>query len=175
MLETLFNLVKQNAGDAIINNPAIPNEHNDSAMQTVMSSVMGGLQQQAGGGNLGGLMSLLGGGQGAGGLGSNPIVGGMVQSAVGGLMQKFGISNSAAAGIASSLIPMVMSQLINKANDPNDSSVDVGSIVGQATNPPSGGFDFGSLMSSGSAAMSDGKLDMGDIMNIAGGLFGGRK
>lgn len=90
-------------------------------------------------------------------------------------MQKFGISNSAAAGIASSLIPMVMSQLINKANDPNDSSVDVGSIVGQATNPPSGGFDFGSLMSSGSAAMSDGKLDMGDIMNIAGGLFGGRK
>ena len=174
MLETLFNLVKQNAGDAIVNNPAIPNEHNEGAMQTVMSSVLGGLQQQAGGGNLGGLMSLLGGGQSAqGGLGSNPIVGGMVQNAVGGLMEKFGISNAAAAGIASSLIPMVMGQLINKANDPNDSSVDVGSIVGQASQ--SGGFDFGSLMSSGSAAMSDGKLDMGDIMNIAGGLFGGRK
>ena len=171
MLETLFNLVKQNAGDAIVNNPAIPNEHNEGAMQTVMSSVLGGLQQQAGGGNLGGLMSLLGGGgQGAQ---NNPIVGGMVQNAVGGLMEKFGISNAAAAGIASSLIPMVMGQLINKANDPNDSSVDVGSIVNQASQK--GGFDFGSLMSSGSAAMSDGKLDMGDIMNIAGGLFGGRK
>ena len=164
-------MVKQNAGDAIVNNPAIPNEHNEGAMQTVMSSVLGGLQQQAGGGNLGGLMSLLGGGgQGAQ---NNPIVGGMVQNAVGGLMEKFGISNAAAAGIASSLIPMVMGQLINKANDPNDSSVDVGSIVNQASQ--TGGFDFGSLMSSGTAAMSDGKLDMGDIMNIAGGLFGGRK
>jgi hypothetical protein len=32
MLENLQDLIKQHAGDAIINNPAIPNERNDEAV-----------------------------------------------------------------------------------------------------------------------------------------------
>ena len=34
MLENLLDLVKQQAGEAIVNNPAIPNHQNDEAMDT---------------------------------------------------------------------------------------------------------------------------------------------
>jgi hypothetical protein len=44
MLDELINLVKQQAGDAIVNNPAIPNDKNDLAVQEAGSSILGGLQ-----------------------------------------------------------------------------------------------------------------------------------
>jgi len=44
MLENLIDLVKQNAGSAIINNPAIPNEQNDAAINAAGSSIMDGLK-----------------------------------------------------------------------------------------------------------------------------------
>ncbi|OQP64603.1 hypothetical protein [Niastella populi] len=40
MLDNLFNLVKQQAGDAIISNPAIPNQKNDEAVQAAGNSVV---------------------------------------------------------------------------------------------------------------------------------------
>jgi hypothetical protein len=33
MLENLFNLIKEHSADAVINNPAIPNEKNDAVSQ----------------------------------------------------------------------------------------------------------------------------------------------
>ncbi len=44
MLENLINLVKEQAGDAIVNNPAIPNENNEAAIQSAGESIAGGLQ-----------------------------------------------------------------------------------------------------------------------------------
>jgi hypothetical protein len=91
MLEVLQGLIQQHGQDAVVNNPAVPNEHNDAVMQDVLHNVMGGLQNHAGAaGGLGGLLSSVmgGGGQAAGGglggmLGS--VLGGGGQSAGGGL------------------------------------------------------------------------------------------
>ena len=44
MLENLINLVRENAGDAIINNPAIPNERNEEAVQDTSNSIVSSLQ-----------------------------------------------------------------------------------------------------------------------------------
>ena len=156
MLEQLMGLIQNNSQEAIVNNPAIPNEHNNDAMQTILGAITGGMQQQAqsGQGGLAGLAGLLGGqsGTSAGGLMSNPIVAGIAQQAISGLMQKFGLGNNAASGIVSDVLPNVMGSMISKTNDPNDSSFNMSDIMG---------------------VMSDGKVDMNDIMNIAGKFMGG--
>ena len=46
MLEQLMGLIQDHSQDAIVNNPAIPNQNNNDAMQTILQSVMGGLQDR---------------------------------------------------------------------------------------------------------------------------------
>ncbi len=157
MLEQLMGLIQDHSQDAIVNNPAIPNEHNNGAMETILGAITGGMQQQAQGGSngLAGLAGLLGGqagGNSGGGLMSNPIVAGIAQQAIGGLMQKYGLGNGAAAGIVSQVLPNVLGSMISKTNDPQDNSFNMSDIMG---------------------VMADGKVDMGDIMNIAGKFMGG--
>ncbi|MBK8847200.1 MAG: hypothetical protein IPO27_11910 [Bacteroidetes bacterium] len=127
MFDSLLNLVKEHAGDAIVNNPAIPNEHNDSAIETATSGIMEGLKGAIGGGDLSSITSLFSGGGSS--AGSNPIVNAISGTVANNLMQKFGINNSAASGIVTALIPTVMSKLVDKTNDPKDNSFDIGGIV----------------------------------------------
>jgi Bacterial protein of unknown function (DUF937) len=156
MLEQLMGLIQDHSQEAIVKNPAIPNEQNDSAMQTILGAITGGMQQQAqsGGAGMAGLAGLLGGQSGTGGSGlmSNPIVAGIAQQAISGLMQKFGMGNGAAAGIVSQVLPNVMGSMIQQTNDPANSAFNMGDIMG---------------------VMADGKVDMNDIMNIAGKFMGG--
>ena len=149
MFETLMNLVKQNAGQAVIDNPAVPNDQNDNVMQTVTSSIMNGLGQQAQGGGLGSLLSMVTG-QG-GSVENHPVTQGVQQNVEQDLMSKLGISPQVAMSIAGALVPMVLGKLMHKANDPNDSSVDAGSLM---------------------SALGGGQG--GGLGGMLGGLFGGR-
>ncbi|GAB3786660.1 hypothetical protein GCM10028818_50260 [Spirosoma horti] len=165
MLETLMNLVQQQSGQAVINNPAIPNSQNDSVMQTVAGSIMSGLGQQAQGGGLGGLLVML---TGQGNVNDHPVTQGVQQNVQQDLMSKLGISPQVAMSIATAVVPMVLSKLMHKANDPNDSSVDGNVIMGAATGKQ--GIDW---MGMAGSAMADGKLDMNDLMRVAGQQGGG--
>jgi hypothetical protein len=177
MLEQLMGLIQDHSQDAIVKNPAIPNQHNSDAMQTVLQSVMGGLQNEAQGGNVSGLMGLLSGQSGQGGsLMNNPIVAGIAQNAIGSLMEKFGLSNSAAGNIIAQVLPGVLSSMISKTSNPSDNSMDFGGIMGSLLGggqaqqtQQQGGFDFNQI----GYAMADGKLDMNDVMRIGGSLLGG--
>lgn len=170
-------LIQDNSQDAIVKNPAIPNQYNNDAMQTVLQSVMGGLQNEAQGGNVSGLMGLLSGRGGQGGsLMNNPIVAGIAQNAIGSLMEKFGLSNSAAGNIIAQVLPGVLSSMISKTSNPNDDSMDFGGIMGSLLGggqaqqaQQQGGFDFNQI----GYALADGKLDMNDVMRIGGSLLGG--
>jgi hypothetical protein len=177
MLETLMNLVQQQSGQAVINNPAIPNSQNDSVMQTVASSIMSGLGQQAQGGGLGNLLGMVVNG---GNVQQSPVTQGVQEHVEQNLMQKLGISPQVAMSVAAAVVPMVLSKLMHKASDPNDPSVDGNSILGAATGQQ--GIDW---MGMAGSAMADGKLDMNDLMRVAtqqggglggmlGGLLGGR-
>ncbi|WP_028526789.1 hypothetical protein [Runella limosa] len=176
MLEQLMSLIQDNSQEAIVNNPAIPNQNNNAAMQTVFQSVVGGLQNEAQGGNLSGLMGLLSGQAGQGGsLMNNPIVAGIAQNAIGSLMEKFGLSNSAAGNIIAQVLPGVLGSMISKTSNPNDNSMDFGGIMGSLLGGQApqqqqqGGFDFNQI----GYALADGKLDMNDVMRIGGSLLGG--
>jgi hypothetical protein len=52
MLDQLMNLVRQNAGNAVIENPAIPNEKNEVAVQSAGNSIMQTLQNALSSGNI---------------------------------------------------------------------------------------------------------------------------
>lgn len=174
MLEVLQGLIQQSGQSAVINNPEVPNEHNEGVMSEVMQGLLGGLSNQATSqGGLGSLIGLLGGQQQGGNLMNNPIVGSIAQSVVGNLMEKFGLSNSAAAGVVGNMLPSVLGNLISKTNDPDDSSVDMGGIMNVLSGGKTQGIDFGSLLSQGAGALADGKLDMNDLMNLAGSAMGG--
>ncbi|MGA0558565.1 hypothetical protein ACO2Q8_18030 [Larkinella sp. VNQ87] len=168
MMETLMNLIRQQSGEAVINNPAIPNHQNEDAMQAISSGILGGLQQQAQGGNLTNLIGMvMGQGSGAN-VQQSPVTQGVQQNVQQSLMERLGISPQMAMSIATMVVPMVLSKLMNKAQDPNDNSVDGNQILGSATGQQ--GVDW---MGAASSAMADGKLDMNDLMRVAGGFMGG--
>lgn len=184
MLEQLMGLIQENSQEAVVKNPAIPNENNNDVMQTLLGSITGGLQQEAQNGNIGGIMGLLSGKaaqSGGSNLMSNPIVSGIANNAIGSIMEKFGLSNSTAAGLVSSVLPAVLNSFINKTSNPNDSSIDFNSILGSLMGGGGasavsglqggggGGFDFNQI----GYALADGKLDMNDLMRIGGSLMGG--
>lgn len=153
MLEQLLEMVRTNSQQAIVQNPEIPNEQNEDAMGTVLGSVLGGLKNYENqGGNPNDLMHMLGNSSAAGsGMMSNPVVGGMAQNAIGGLMERFGLSSGSAGSIVSQVLPMILGTMASRNNNPNDS------------------FNVGGI----SNVLADGKLDMSDLMRIGGSLFRG--
>jgi hypothetical protein len=127
MLENLINLIREQAGDAVINNSAIPNEQNEAVIAQAGQSVTGGLQSLISQGNIQQLLSLFQGNSAS--VQNHPAVQNMSTGFIGQLMEKFGLNQSAAAGVASGLIPNVLQSLVQKTNDPSDSSFTLDGIV----------------------------------------------
>lgn len=140
MFEQLLSLVKENAGSAIISNNAIPNERNDEAVETTTHSIVDTLKGSLQSGNISDVMHLFNGNH---SVSSSSITQNVQGNLIERLMQKFGLSNSQAGGIASSIIPTVLQKLVHKTNDPNNKSFDLSSILSHL-----GGsnFDVGSVL-----------------------------
>jgi len=52
MFDQLINLVKEHAGEAIIDNDDVPNENNEAVINTTAFGIMGHLKNMAGNGGL---------------------------------------------------------------------------------------------------------------------------
>jgi len=176
MLENLLDLIKQNAGSAIIDNPAIPNQHNEAAITEAGSSIMDGLKNMIASGNVKDVASLFNnqGGDIANHPAAQQIQGGFIQN----LMGKFGLNEGAASGIAASLIPMVLQKLVHQTNDPNNSNFNIQNIIGSLTGgggqqaAGGGGLDIQGILSQftgGGAANAGGG---GGILDTLKGLMG---
>ena len=128
MFEQLTELVKKFGGDAVVNNSAVPNEHNEAVMNEASSSILDSLKGMVANGNISDLAGLFQGNNAADA--SNPVVQQITEKLSGSLGEKFGLSNEAASGVAGSLIPKVLGSLVTKAKDPNDSSFQISDIIG---------------------------------------------
>jgi uncharacterized protein YidB (DUF937 family) len=159
MLDQLIKLVEQHAGDAIVNNSAIPNQHNNAAIQEVAQQIFNGLQSHATSGNLSQLTSLFQGG--TSNISSNPIVSQLISSVAGSVASKFGISSQAAQSMASNLLPNVMNQLVNRTNNPNDNSFDLSNMMRTFTGNST--FDVSGML---------GQLTGGQGSSGIGGMLG---
>lgn len=175
MLEELFNLVKSQGQDDVINNPAVPNEQNDAVLASATHSVAEELQGTLAGGGLQNVLSMFGGGGSGSGLLNNPIVANIIGNFTNKLTNQHGIAGDQASGIANSLIPNVVSNLISRTNNPADSSFDINGIIGSLTGGGgTGGFDLNSIVSKfsggGLDTDGDGKIEMSDIVSkVTGG------
>lgn len=167
MFDNLSQLVKQYAGNAIINNPAIPNERNDEAIETASSSIFDGLKNAASNGNITDILSMFNGGS---NVATSSITQNIQSSFMANLMQKFSMDANAASGIAGNLIPAVLSQLVHKTNDANDSSFDLQSIISKVTG---GNFDLQSIIGQFTGNQSNNaNPNGGGILDSLKGMFG---
>ncbi len=185
MLENLFNLVKEQGLDTVINNPEVPNEQNDAVLASATDSVAGGLQSALASGGLQSVLSMFGGsgnnnGGGIGTLMNNPIVQSIIGNFTNKLTSDHGISSNQAGGIAANLIPSVISSLIGKTTNPGDSSFDMNSIISSLTGggqqqAGGNGFDFNGILNKftsggGLDADGDGQIELSDIISkVTGG------
>ncbi|MBL7837419.1 MAG: DUF937 domain-containing protein [Bacteroidetes bacterium] len=129
MFDNLLKLVQEHAGEAIINNPAIPNEKNNAAIGAATEGIMDHLKNLGANGGLDSIMGIFQGGNAA----SSPEVSNIAGSVAGKLMSNFGIDAEQAQNIVGKLVPQVMEKFVNKTNDPNDSSFDLQDILGSVT------------------------------------------
>jgi len=111
MFEQLTQLVNQFGGDAVVNNPAVPNEHNEAVMEHASGSILYSLKNIASQeGGMSQLTSML---QGNGAIDtSNPAVQQITNQLTGSLGEKFGLSSAAASSVADGLIPSVLGSLL---------------------------------------------------------------
>jgi hypothetical protein len=140
MLKELFDLVKGNAAESVVNNPDVPNQYNDEVVAEATNTVASGLRNIVAGGGIQSLLSLFGSGGGnKKSLLSNPIVSMMMGHFAGKLMNKFRMNNSQANNMSGNLIPNVLGSLINKTNDPNNPGFSLEKLIGSITGNKNGG------------------------------------
>jgi hypothetical protein len=185
MYEQLTLLAQQFGNDAIVNNTAVPDEHNDAVINEASSSILSGLQNIAeskGGADI--LASLFHGNNTQDS--NNPAVHKITQQLTGSLGEKFGLNSKAASAIATSMIPQILESLFRKARDSKDSSLQISELLNAITN--NGTSEQNSKITDAISKYgtqfvldqnTDGKIDLKDATqaisknsNFLSGLFG---
>lgn len=182
MLEELFNLVKEVTNQDNETISSIPKGQNDAIVAEATNTVASGMRNLVSGGGLGSLISMFNetrnSSNAGGGLLSNPIVSMMVGHFAEKLMSKFNLGSREAGKVSSSLIPNVLKDLINKTNDPGNStfsldkilnSITGGKVSEVATQSESGGGGLGDIL----GQLSGGSHSGGGLGDILGQLTGG--
>lgn len=176
MIDQLTQLVQQFGQESVVDNKEVPNEYNDAVMEETGNSVFSGLQKMVSDGNIEQLAGMLQGNNAQNP--SNPGVQQLTEQLTGSLGSKFGLSSNVASGVAGSLIPKILSGLVGKANDPND-SFQLTDLIGAI----SGGGQSSGIMDAiskygtqfGLDQNADGKVDLSDAASItksSGGIGG---
>jgi len=176
MLKELFELVKGQATETVINNPAVPNEQNDEVVAEATNTVASGLRNIVAGGGVQSLLGLFTGGNDKKSLLSNPIVSMMMGHFAGKLMNKFNMNNTQANNLSGNLIPGVLGSLISKTNDPNEQGFSLEKLLGSITGNKSGleqGTGGGGLQDMLSQLTAGGAQGGGGIMDIVKTMAGG--
>lgn len=168
MLENIINLVRENAGDAIINNPAIPNDRNEEAVHDASHSVISSLQGALSGGNVKDVMKIFSGRTDP----SNPVVQNATNQLTQNFSTKYGMSGGQASGIAGSLIPMILGQLAHKTSDPSNNGFNIQDIFNQLSGGKTSGMNMGSILDKFKGSLDkdgDGDVDLSDLSGLLGG------
>lgn len=177
MLAQLTQLVQEFGEDAVIKNEAIPHEQNQAVLQETSNSIFSGLQKIASQADLSQIAGLL---QGKDIDKNNPAIQEISKDVSNSLTEKLGINSATATSSVTAMIPKVLSSLIQKANDPKDTSINLSGLLDSLTggNSP----EHASIMNAigeygihfGLDQNADGKVDLDDAIELTkkGGLGG---
>jgi uncharacterized protein YidB (DUF937 family) len=196
MLENLLQMIKEVGQEQVVDNTDIPDDQNNAVMAEAAQSVTGGLQEAIANGQSDELMKMFSTGSSAQ-IMSNPVAQNIQGSFMDTISSKLGINKNVAAGLAATLIPIVISKLVKRTNSSAeaDSGFNLNSLIGSLTgaggNAGTGGFDIGGLISQftgggGQAKTGGGLMDIfsqltngaqeqknsGGLSNLIQGFFG---
>lgn len=153
-------MVRQHAQGSVVENDAIPNEHNEAVMHEASGSILFGIQHMAQQGGLDQILSGL-----KNGTADKQMESNFAQN----IASKFGIGNQQAAQVAGALIPTVLSQLTSKLQNGNFNLQDILNQFGGGT---SGGGIMNNISNLGKQfgldKDGDGDVDLGDVMKMFG-------
>ena len=176
MLENLLNLVKEYAQENVVDNPGVPNEQNDEVVAEATHAVAGGLQNALANGQAEDVLALFNSKSSAQVM-SSPVAQNIQGGFLDSITSKLGISKGVAIGLASTLIPIVISKLVKRSSDPNNSSFDIGGIISSLTGGGgnSAGGGIGSLISQFTGGGNSGGGGIGSLISqfTGGGNSGG--
>lgn len=129
MFEKLFLLVKNNAGTAVMNNPAIPEKYRDAVLNDASSSIIEVLQKQTEGNKLKDFIKYF---QFAG-VFNNPIITSAVKRFANKLNNFYGIESAEALAISNALITPVMQEMIKESKSGETKDFALGTIISKLT------------------------------------------
>lgn len=159
MFEQLLQLVQEHTQEAVVQNQAIPNEHNEGVQQQIMQSIQQGLSHAAANGNMNDLLQLFSSETSSHTTQVNPIVSNIAGNLTQDLGSKFGLSSDISQQIISQVLPMVMSKFTGKVADPNDTSIDLNGVMQALTGGKSAGTNFNDMLSNVMKGGGGGLLD----------------
>lgn len=173
MFEELMNLIKDNSQEAVVNNPDVPNEQNEAVMQEAGVSITSTLQSMLAGGQAKEVLGLFNSSESD--IQSQPAMQQISGNFMSGLTEKFGLNGQQAGSIAGSLLPNILGKLVNKTNNPNDSSFNIQDIFNSLSNNGTSGMNIPGMLSKltsggGLDRDGDGDVDFNDLTAAFSGM-----
>ena len=169
MLDKIFDLIRGNAGGAVINNPAIPNEKNEAAINQGGNSIIDTLKAALASGRINDVLGYFKNG----GSGNSEIVNEATVNYSRDLQSNLGLNEQDANDVATKVIPASMSDLAKKTTDPSDNSFNIQDIFNQLSGGKTGGLNMENLLSRfGGGKLDkdgDGDVDVKDLKSMFAG------
>lgn len=126
MMDKIKSIVREFSEDAIIKNPAIPNDKNEKAIDTTAASLVDHIKSEASSGNVNSLLEIFKKNDDPA---LNPSVNRISTGVAGDLVKKLGIDNSAAMGVVNKIIPSIITNIRNKSNNPDDKEFNIQNLM----------------------------------------------